>query len=315
MAVTLSAPPYSFVQITEPERATGCVDEFNLCLPIKALSDLSFQLIANVPKADEPWFEVEFDEAGDTMKHTIWGMICVACDNTGEFGPTSFSFTGRWRQIAEGGSGADTWLGNFTFNGQEELFNELVSGGCFNICFYRVKINVLDLTEVVGVTTALIACTDTCFQKIDDDCYTSFFTYNNKEDSMGFVYTHPITGAVNFANQVRLPCFLRDIQFPTEEKSYKKSNGDRVKLFARIDEEYELKVDWVYKSWHKRIVVLLHHDTIRIDNDNDGSLSNMHITCDEKYEINWPEEPYQLAPAKTKVKRAAGINIVNSNCQ
>lgn len=309
MAVTLTTPDHSFVQIGSGELDASCVPEIALCLPVYVLNDLSFQVIANVPKADEPWFEVEFEEASETRKHTIWGMICRDCENPlSEFSETSFSFTGTWTQIAEGGTGADTWLGNFTANGQEELFNLLEAGECFNICFYRVKVNVLDLTQVVGVTTTLIACTETCFNKITDPCFTSWFTYKCYENSFDFNYEN------SFVNQIRLPCYLSNMQLPSEELSYTKSSGAKIKLSERIEEEYDLNIDWMPKEWHKKLKVLLSHDYITINNINDGPVTNMAIVCREKYEINWPDIPWRTAPAKTKVIRSEALSLTNSNC-
>jgi hypothetical protein len=317
MSVVLSSPAYSYIQIQEPELPTDCVKEIGLCLPIYLPSDLSFQLIAKVSGADKDWFEIQF-ETGDpvtTHKETVWARVCVDCANIEEPYvdlPHSMTWTGRWRKIEEGST--DTWVGNFTTNGNDAPFLDLPIGTCFNLCFHKVQINIDDETETEGLSTVPIACTDTCFQRIDDDCFTSWFTYQSNEDSMGFIYTSA-SKVVNFANQVRLPCYLRDIQFPIEEMSYEKSNGDEIKLYARIHEDYELVVDWIPKAWHKRLVILLHHDIVKIDNPNDGFAKQMFIVCKEKYQIDWPKHPWQHAPAITRVKRAKSINLVNSNCQ
>ena len=316
MAVTLKTPTYSFMQIGAGELDAGCVPDVNICLPVQALTDLSFQVMALVDKADQAWFE-QIDEAhsgeGVVTKQTIMAMICHECTNDEDnFFTNAPSFTGTWTKIEDGVSGPDIWIGNFTFNGHDDLFNAIPLGFCFNLCFYRVYLT----TDFVGaisisfVNTTLIACTDVCFQKIDDACYTSLFTYKCYENSFDFDYAN------DFINKVRLPCYLRNMQLPSEEKSYIKSDGSKIKLYERIEEEYDLIIDWIPKEWHKKLKVLLAHDYITIDNTNDAPVSNAKIICREKYEITWPDLPWnwKTAPAQTKVVRSESLSLINTNC-
>lgn len=322
MAVQLSSPRYSFVALdligkpgadgtfstAQPELEAGCADAIPLCLPVSALGNLNFQIFAQVSGSDKDWFEVVAE--GGT-KYTVYAKVCVDCE-TQTFDANSFNWKGTWRKIVT--DTTDVWVGNFTETGSNQTFTDLIAGDCFNICFHKVLVATARPNVVEGATTTVMECTTTCFVKITDTCYTTVFFYQNNEDNHGFIYTDA-NDTVNFTNVVRLPCYLRNMQLPSQERSYIKSNGAKKKLFERTEEEYDLIIDWMPKQWHKNMKVLLGHDGIVVSNDNDSPTTNMTVICREAYEMDWPEEiNYPNCPAKTKLVRSEAISMINTNC-
>lgn len=308
MAIVLSAPTHSFVQINDPA-TLQCAHPVGLCLPYSSSSDFSFQIIATVTGDDKTWFQ----QHDGTFLYTILPKTCIDCANAaaGPLLPNSFPWRATWRRTVTGDT--DVWIGNFDTTAGDALFDTYPMGQCFNLCFHKAGLN--DDLSIGNLTTTSIACTDTCFVKTDgEDCFTSYFSYYNREDSMSFIYTDA-AGEQNFQNTVRLPCYLRDMQLPSEEKSYVRSDGTKIKLYERIEEEYELVTDHMYHTWHKRLKVLLAHDRITIRNSYmAGYLQSWPIICKEKYDIQWPDMPSQVATAKTKVIRSGALSLINNNC-
>jgi hypothetical protein len=313
MAFKLFAPDQSFVQLLEPDAVTACAPATGLCLPLKTQFELAFQLTATVSGDDKDWFEVDIPVGDSILRNTVWGRICTEC---GDFTDTdfahAFTFTGQWRKTITGDT--DTWIGQFKANLNTAPFDALNTGDCFHLCFHKVLFVTSSPTIAITPDPPLLACTHTCFNKIADDCFTSHFTYRCNEDSFGFTYIDKLA-EIDFVNGIRLPCYLRNLQLPSEEKSYTKSDGSKLKLFERIEEEYDLAIDFIPKDWHIKLKVLLAHDIIEIENVNETGGHYWPIVCNEKYEINWPEQPYGHAPAKTKIKRAEALSLINSNCK
>lgn len=317
MSVILDSSRYSFVNFSDADALGngGCSPNIPICMPVYSPQDINFQVIVRVSGEDKDWFQVEAGDE-DEFIWTIQAKVCLTCDDDEEpIGPNDFTYRaeGRWTKIVT--DTTDVWIGNFSTGSNTALFDNLNSGDCYKLCFYKVLIDPLDPDTVVTLSDN-IGCTQTCFQRIDDRCFTSYFDYRNHEDSFEFDYT----SNPSFLMSVRLPCYLRDFQMPSEEKTYQKSDGSYVKLFERIDEEYELNIDWLPKSAHIKLKVLLAHDEIRIANNNDPQVSaspfGLHrIVCREKYDISWPTHPWQHAPAKTRIRIADPIQLLNSNCQ
>lgn len=312
MAVSFYSPKYSFIQMSDDEFKTGCVQDNQKCLPVYALTDLRFQTFAVVSGSDKSWFNITSTVGDETITTTVYAKVCVGCASEEGLNASSFSWKGTWRKLKA--DTEDTWVGNFSYIGPGTIFSDLSESDCFKICFHRVQLEAKTKDDPVGWNTEVMACTETCFIKITDKCYTSVFNYNCFEDQYLFVYINE-TGDVDHFNRVRLPCYLRDMQLPSEEKTYTRSNGFKKKLFERVDEQYDLIVDWLPKSWHKRIKAMLGHDSITIETVNETDDEPMGISCNEKYQIDWPATNYQLAPAKTKVLRSEPLYLSNSNCK
>ena len=322
MAISLSAPAYSFVQMVQPSSGIApCVPAVPICLPVYTPLDLSFQLTALVSGDDKTWFEEEYDQPDSGLptpprvRQTIWGKVCRQCGDQSTEEPalaTSFAWSADWTRLSTGVT--DVWVGNFTYTGNPGLFSQLEYGECFNICFYKVTVKNNTTNRVEGMNTELVACTAVCFQRVPNACFTSYFLYSCNENTFGFRYVDD-TGTPNFANRVRLPCYITNMQLPSDEKSYTLSNGTKIKLYERIEEEYELLIDYMPRQFHINLKVLLSHDNLSIQmqgGETGGPLYG--FVCREKYDINWPEMPYANATAKTKVVRSAAVSLINNNC-
>lgn len=300
MSVLLTTSRHSFFNLMpfNVEEA-GCLDDVDLCLPVYQLSDLAFQVVAYVDGSDKDWFEQEYMGSPNTIRAGICDT-CPSDEEAPQTPPAALQFNSKWNLISSGTT--DVWLGEF--NVLDPPAWEKQVGECFKICLYRLY------SGMTGDVTIKLACTNYCFQRIADHCDTSLFTYRCNEDSFDFLYKNFPT----FKNKVRLPAYLLNMQLPSEEKTYRTSNGQFIKLFERIDEEYELKIDYVPKHWHCKIKVLLAHDDVTIKNPNEFGNLTIPIVCREKYDIMWQEVEYINAPAKTKVLRSEALHTTNSYC-
>ncbi len=285
MAVVFSVPPYSFLQFTEPERA--CAWEDRPCLPVYALTDLQFQVFAEVDGDDKDAFESYHIGAGVTLDCEP-GTIVTA------------NYTGTWHQLTTGTYGnPDTWVGYFTYS-TEGLFALYPVGQCFSIGIFR--------TDDAGV--GLIECFGTCFTKISDVCYTSILAYRNGSNAFGFDYTSPVY------NRVRLPFHCHSPIFSEEKTEYAKSDGSSVLLSYRLWKDYKIKTNYLFDYIHDRFGVGLSHSDIRITDTYSG-LNQEAIVRTEKIELNWVESEtpqFNVAQGSTVIRLAAARENVNSNC-
>ena len=303
MAVLFTTSQHSFFRLKPSSSTpTGCVDDIALCLPVFSIADISFQVVAYVSGLDKLWFEQEFAGSLNTVK----AGTCTTCPTPEGEEPqipaAAIQWDGNWTRIEENDPDeADIWVGNFTAN---EGAIHTTLGECFMICLYRC------FSGLTGNATIKLACSEYCFYRITDTCHTSVVKYRCNEDSYEFKYAD----FPNFYNQVRIPMYLQNMQLPSEEKSYTKSNGISVKLFERVDEEYELLIDYIPKHWHRKLKVALGHDDLQIKNSNETGSSFWPFICKEKYEINWQDFPHQNAPASTKLTRSEALVMSNSNC-
>lgn len=305
---SLRTPQYSFVQMTHLN-AAQCPSMVDPCLPIYELEDIQFQVFAVVNGDDSNWFEKQFTAGDLTFKYTVYAKICFDCEEE----LTSlepFEYSAHWTKISDE-DGQQLWAGRFYFSGDNTTFNNIEPGVCWNLCFYRVQVPVSAPNTIIGITSINKGCTYTCFQKINDPCFTTKFRYTNNEDAFNFLYED--SGLI--FNQVRVSAYLRDMQLPSQQKVNTRSNGVKKKLFERIEEDYELVIDWMPKQMQKAFKVMLSHDDILLTNTNEGFNSFQRFVCEEKYDIKWPEIPYPQAQAFTRVKRAEALSLINSNCR
>jgi hypothetical protein len=306
MAVVITSPEFSFVGIVA-EEAQPCSWGTLPCLPVSVLNDLSFQLKVAVSGADKAWFNVEFEQDGDTLEYTIQGKVCIDCEDAG-VETDAFSFSATWTLVEEGTT--DHWIGNFVANGNETIFNSYDIGQCFNLCFHKVLIDVTDPTVILGLTTTPIVCSDTCFARIDDTCYTSVLTYSNDESAFDFNYD------TAFFNTVRLNLYLHSPVNVEEEKSYSKSDGSTVKLMHRIWKDYKVKTDLWGDHWLEKLAVATAHDTLRITCTYSGIVNKTFVRM-EKIDIGWLEQDspgINVAQGNTTLRLANPRASINSNC-
>lgn len=184
MAITLSAPQFSFVQFSESNAVTSCnYRDINLCLPVYESTDVSFQFIAVTDTEEEA--DGLCDLANDKVKI---GIVEDCSDGfLVEFTDKPQRFRIAPKQV----------LYNWT-NGLPAFDSKIEVGECF-----MVKI-------VIDETYSF--CSN-CFQRIGDPCHTSVVEYGNDENGFGFNYCNSAEEDVDSA----VDCEPTIIQFTNEE--------------------------------------------------------------------------------------------------
>jgi hypothetical protein len=284
MAINLSSPKYSFIQLFEQYNEPCAYDYIN-CLPVYNLSDIAFQMIAEVTGGDKTTFASAQINAGITTDCASPGILVN-------------NWIGTWTKTVTGGTDPDIWIGDFKFH-TNTLFTGLAVGTCFNIMFFKQT----DQTHVSD-------CTYTCFTKIADTCYTTAMNYRNNSNAFYFDYSD-----ATFYNKIRLPFYLHSPTFAEENKSYQKSDGSSVLLFSRIWKDYKVKTDYMLDNLHEKFQIATAHSDILVDCSYSG-ISEAVIRT-EKIEVAWIEEesPFiNVAQAKTTFRIATPVQSINSNC-
>ena len=105
-----------------------------------------------------------------------------------------------------------------------------------------------------------------------------------------------------------LPIMVKDPQPEQKDEVYEKLSGERVVMFATINEKYKCETDYVPYEWHKRIVMALSCDIVKINDQR--------LTKSDSYEINW--DNYSKLECGTKITKAewkmvANVTSRNSN--
>jgi hypothetical protein len=285
MAINLSSPKYSFVQIYEQYNEPCAYDYIN-CLPVYNLSDIAFQATAEVTGGDKATFSTDHVNAGITTNCASSGVLVN-------------NWIGTWTKVETGaGSDPDIWIGDFKYH-TNTIFTGLDVGTCFNIIFYKQT----DQTHVSD-------CTYTCFTKIADECFTSTIQYSNNSNAFYFDYSD-----ATFYNKIRLPFYLHSPTFAEENKSYQKSDGSSVLLFSRIWKDYKVKTDYMLDNLHEKFQIATAHSNIIVACNYSGISESVIRT--EKIEVAWIEEESPLinvAQAKTTFRIATPVQSINSNC-
>lgn len=334
MKTQIKFPRHSFVTDASVDSALFCGKEKS-CLPAAYLSDWKFQIFiteyGDMPNDDANWrrFYVgiqNFAECeGDMpMNSTILSANefehidlsaspIVMSDGTivkGLLNLKSMPFTEiMYKYVVHGGN----------FPVIYEI--PIAIGECFKLTIWE-DIIAEDTEDYLLQRTAL-GCTN-CFVKTESNlCFYSRFSYYNNENTHGFIYSKWINNPkparmITFENFGYLPFHLHSPNFPSEEKSYTKSDGSHVKLFERTDEELTLETDYFDMRIHKCMKVMLSSDNISILNDYFDPRESIMVVCKEAYNIEW--EPLgsaveRFAKATTKVVSRQPISLINSNCK
>lgn len=105
-----------------------------------------------------------------------------------------------------------------------------------------------------------------------------------------------------------LPIMANDPTPEQKDEVYEKLSGERVVMFATINEKYKCETDYIPYEWHKRIVMALSCDVVYINDER--------LTKSDAYEIDW--ENYSKLDCGTKITRAewkmvANVTSRNSN--
>ena len=105
-----------------------------------------------------------------------------------------------------------------------------------------------------------------------------------------------------------LPIMVKDPQPEQKDEVYEKLSGERVVMYATINEKYSCETDYIPYEWHKRIVMALSCDFVKIN--------GVRLTKSESYEIDWENKiKLECGEKLTKAewKMVANITSRNSN--
>lgn len=273
---TYSIPANSFVQAYTAPTTSTCCEDVKLCLPAYNGEDIAFQFTDNTPAAD---------------------IYKVGVYSEG-------SLVGSFVELPKVSLGGGLYL---VYVPQIPSIASLAEGQCFNL-----MIQVFEKDAPTGVNLFQT----NCFYKTSNKCFTSRIWYRCDEDSFGFIYTEDYTEDMErkeMFQSIRLPFHLKAPQFPVKRNVFVKSNGERKKLSASIQNEYNLITDYMFKDWHEKLVVALEHDTILIENIDSG-FNGQTVSHEADYQVDWQEFlNYPTAPGKTKLMKTPYYNK-NTNC-
>lgn len=327
---SIFAPRWSFVQLGDtPDYFTqfDCVPNPALCLPIRDLNDIRFQMFAHTlsatpavvfPRRDFIAYPVPLDVACDeaTFKGgvipdlTVRPLRATVTHITDKTGAVA---VGSFKQVT-----ADIDFEDFPiFNG-----HTIQVGECFKFMIYELWTQSTNPNNIMSST--YLGCSN-CFVRVEADCYVSQLQYDNNENNYDFYYDKEGTD-LNNPNRVVLPFYLHSPQLTSEESSYLKSDGTYIKLSERIQEVVQLETDNIPMDWHRKLKIALSHDSVLIFNANFIETANPASTNGliaistafvnkESYEIEHNDQTLSLlAKGRTKLIVSAALSQVNSNC-
>lgn len=328
-------PSFLGVPIITPE----CITDIASCLPMANFDDASFQVYVNT--FGDP---IAFINDNRYALYPVKGTACERPDGYfNVLGTTPLPVTyGKIYSNSPLTDFNDTVIGDIpspyvgviNFDdfriGDIDAWNASVAdewkinvGDCFHLQIYQVGC----VAGNVAINVAEPIVCSPCFIRTEE-CYTSIIYYGCNENVYDFFFHSSDEDYQSFSNKIRLPFYLKNPQLPSEESSYRKSDGTYIKLSERIEEEYSLETDWMPHDWHRKLKVALGCDYVTIQNPNIQQQAylipnliagvTIQVICKEPYEIEWqedvPQGAYIHAKAKTKVKMSEAVSYINSNC-
>lgn len=306
--MSIYAEPYSFFEIDSVINF-NCVEPIEMCLPIYLETDLhGFHLNTN----DSPTVPPEVEDVPEYPLVSYCYRLVSKCDEPVIIVDKIKHYNQFFYFI---NPITEDWI-LLPFNDDDDEpdvipgFNQFQCNDCFYIQIIKTvrEVNPDQETEFDPYLyrNSIVGCIG-CFKKICDPCYTTLINYRNNENAFGFNNNN------RTYNQIRLPFYLKQPQFPTKRNVFTLSNGMQKKLSARIEKEWIVDTEYMPKEWHEKLIIALEHDRVKITNTN-SNLTNQEIMFDSNYEINWQDFlDYPTAPAKFKVKQIP-YNNINSNC-
>lgn len=114
-----------------------------------------------------------------------------------------------------------------------------------------------------------------------------------------------------FKNRIRLPFHMRSPQFPVERNIFRKADGSSKVISVIVKNTYEGTTDQLPEDWHRKLVIALSHDNVKIE----GNRFLSDVVLDSDYGIEWEDflsKP--IADAKFTIQ-VTPFNASNSNCQ
>lgn len=294
--------PNSFVQISEefllanPDTGEGsslgggvinCVPEIPLCYPVYEPIDIGFQFICITGGTSYNYYLDILKDGMPVGTQIPLSKIEIVDSSIDPIFPCELVLM--------------TGLGSAGFE------TELEDGDCFSL---RVS--------AVATGDPIVLFETNCFTKITDKCWTSAIYYRGDDNSFGFYYFY-LEGEENllegFQNCIRLPFYLTAPQYPEKDNVFLKSNGQRKLLSSRIDQEWQVKTDYMPRQWHEHLIVARSHDTFRLENINTRITGPIQYMKNGAYEIDWLAFlDHPVAQAKFKLLTTPYYNV-NSNCR
>jgi hypothetical protein len=323
------APQWSFVQLGDtPDYFTQyeCVINPEKCLPIKDLNDIRFQMFATVlsdtpgvafPRRDWIAYPVPIDAGCDELWEDLIPDFTVR-----PLRATVISVTDKDGIVGVGSFNVVT--SNVDFEDFPTTGGDIIEiGQCFRFLIYEIWTQSTDPTNIIS--KQFLGCSN-CFTRVSEDCFYSQVQYSNFENNYDFYYILSASSVSN-PNRVLLPLYLHSLQLPSEESSYRKSNGTYTKLSERIELTAELETDNIPVLWHTKLKVALSHDTLLIFNPNFIQLglpastngitaTSTGFVAKEAYELEHPDPTSTLlAKGRTTLTVSKALSLINSNCQ
>lgn len=104
---------------------------------------------------------------------------------------------------------------------------------------------------------------------------------------------------------------MRSPQFPVERNIFRKADGSSKVISVIVKNTYEGTTDQLPEDWHRKLVIALSHDNVKIE----GNRFLSDVVLDSDYGIEWEDflsKP--IADAKFTIQ-VTPFNNSNSNCQ
>lgn len=130
--------------------------------------------------------------------------------------------------------------------------------------------------------------------------------YRCKEDCFGFPFSQ-----IQINPAMYLPISISKPQFKQEDKTYTKTNGDVVVLYAKYFKEWQGETDYMPEEMHEKLIAALSCDEIYIDGVRLAKSDSYEVNWDSSMKIECEDNKYKLAKASFKV--SATTNSRNSN--
>jgi len=324
MANTPIVPPYSFLQLAD-QANSACVVAVSGCLPLTDFNGLKFELFFDDYLASDCG-------GGDGTSTIIYALPTKTPIPLGDMFP-DFGSLPLPRVINNGGQVnngiayttqvAMAIVGLNTFAELNAILNEhpILDGDCFT---WNIIIEGFDSETDIICSRECIGHSN-CFYREDNACYLGVVNYTNRANAFGFEYFDNVGTTNGVTNTITLPLYLRRPQNPTSQSNYKLSNGEILKTYSIVDQEWQLETANIGADWHQKIAVMLEHDTVKIKSEyanaivpNLNNLSGfIPIVISDKYEADWGDlmPLVALCKGKAKVKNAVPIDMINNNCK
>ncbi len=268
-----------------------CADEFQICLPVYDLNDVSFQVFST-------------DNATTTSLAGLYIGVCELDGTPLQHPAPSPSY--RWNSF--------TWV-DATDSGSIGIPSTVFAAGirdtidvdaCFRLYIFNDARTILYISKY-------------CFTIIEDKCFTAHTLYYNNEDALGFKYYYDNAGEeteIGFTNKVRLWYYCGQPQPKDNRKAYRLSTGDYRTTALTKEKINECWTDSMFWDMHEKVDIAFAHDHVSFTNEEDDF--GRDVIRDGDYDIEYVDRKefprYRVGQATFKVKDSPYANF-NHNCK